>query len=83
MLYFDQKYLYSKFNVYVDNDKREAWSPCDSTYYTCVKRCVDRALYGPVLEFIAKPSHTEASVLCKVFGNIRTIFTKLVRDFIA
>jgi hypothetical protein len=27
---------------------------------------------------IMKPSHAEASVLCKVFGSLRTIFMKLV-----
>jgi hypothetical protein len=35
-----------------------------------------------VLEPTANPNHTEASVLCKVRGILRTIFMKLVRDFL-
>jgi hypothetical protein len=34
-----------------------------------------RSVLGPT----AKPSHTEAIVLCKVLGTLRTIFMKLIR----
>jgi ABC-type methionine transport system permease subunit len=37
---------------------------------------------GSVLELIAKPSHTEASVLCKVLGTIRNIFYETSMNFL-
>jgi hypothetical protein len=39
------------------------------------------ALRRSVLELIANASHTEASVLCKILRNLRTIFMKVVRIF--
>jgi hypothetical protein len=44
--------------------------------------CAKRTLCGFVLEPIAKPSHTEASVLCEILGTLRTIFMKVVRSLI-
>ena len=58
---------------------RNLWSSCGSTYCTCVARCVILTLRRPVLETIVKPSHAEASVLCKVLGTIKGKI-KLSRD---
>jgi len=65
-------------NGYGDHDaKKKIWSLCGSSYYTCLNWCVLRILHKYVLEPIAKPSHAEAGVLCKVLGNLRTICMKL------
>ena len=47
---------------YSDNDPRKMWFSCGSVP-------VIRTLCRSVLEPIAKPSHAEASVICKVLGN--------------
>ena len=54
--------------VYGDSDTRKMWFCCGSVYCTSVSA---RRL---VLRVIAKPTHTEESVLCKVLGKLRTIF---------
>lgn len=46
---------------------------CHSTHFTYLKFSIIRALFSFVFEPIAKPSHTEENVLCKVLGNLRTI----------
>ena len=67
-------YLHSKLNSYGGNIARKLWSSCVSSYSVCVTWCVIRTLGRSVLEPIAKPSHTEASVLYKVLGTVRVIF---------
>ena len=72
-------YLYSELNSYGGNIARKVWSSCGSTYSACVTWCVIRTLRRFVLEPIAKPSHTETSVIYKVRGTLRIIFLKLMR----
>lgn len=43
---------------------------------------VIRAILRSDLEPVAKTSHEEKSVLCKVLGNLSTIFMTLVQGFL-
>jgi hypothetical protein len=43
---------------------------------------VMRTLRRSVIVSIAKPSHAEVSVLCKVLGRVRTILMKILRGFL-
>jgi len=54
----------------------------DSAYCTYLTWRVVRAVLSSDLEPIAKTSHEEESVLCKVQGNLRTIFVTLVRGLL-
>jgi hypothetical protein len=49
---------------------------------TCLTWFVIRTLRRSVLESIAKPSHSEASVLCKVLGILRRVFIKILLGFL-
>jgi len=55
----------SELNAYRDNDSRIAWSSGGSMYSTCCKLYIIRTQRRSVLEPIAKPSLTEASVPSK------------------
>jgi len=57
--------------------RKNMWSSCGSSYCTRLKCCLLHYLHKCVLETIAKPSHAEASVLCKVLGILRTSCMKL------
>jgi len=70
--------LYRLLNSYGDNVRR-IWSSCCSTYCTCATWCVVRTLCRSVLEPVVNPSHTEASVLGKEPGTLRTAFIELLR----
>jgi len=63
-------------------DARKMRFSCDSAYCTYLTWCVIRAILRSDLEPIAKTSHEEESVLCKVLGNLSTIFMTLVRGFL-
>lgn len=54
---------------------------CASMYCTHLTWCVIHAIRRFSLQPILKPSHTEVNVLCRVLGNLRTIFMKLVWVF--
>jgi hypothetical protein len=68
---------YAKLNGNGKNDARKMRSRCGSTYCTSLTRCVI------LQKSIDKPRYTEASTLCKVPGNVRTIIMELVRFFLA
>jgi len=63
-----------------DNCAGKMWSCCDSSTVPVEHGVLKRTLRRFGLEPIAEPSHTEASVLCKVLGTLGTIFMKLVRS---
>ena len=75
----NQTYLYPKLKGYRDNDARKMWSFRGTIYCTYFVRCVVHRLRRSVLEAIAKPNRTEASVQCIVLENPRMISIKLVR----
>jgi len=54
----------------------------NSAYCTYLTWCVIRVILRSVLDPIAKTIHEEASVLCKVLGNLMTVFTTLERGFL-
>jgi hypothetical protein len=51
--------------------------------FTSLKFSIIRALLSSVFEPIDKTSHMEENVLCKVLGNLRTIFIKIILDLLA
>jgi len=53
---------------------------CSQYLFNVVCYCPPRSY---VLEPISEPRLMEASVLCKVFGNLSTSFVKMLRTFIA
>lgn len=59
------------------------WSYCSSTHCTCLTWCIICTMHRSIFERIAKPWYTEARVLSKQTGNLRTIFMKLVWVFLA
>ena len=75
--------VHTKLKGNGDNEVGRIWPSCCSNYCNCSIRYVTCTLRRSVLEPIAKPRHTEANVLPKLLWNLRKIFTKQVRDFIA
>ena len=69
---YNQTSLYPTMKDYGDSDTRKMWFCCGSVYCTRV------SVRTWVLKTTAKPSHTEESVLCKVLGNLRTIFKEVM-----
>lgn len=74
-----------KLNGYGDYGARKMWVYVPF-HVLCSQYLFDvvyyRSLRSSVLEPISKPRLKEASVLCKVFGNLSTSFVKMVRVFI-
>jgi hypothetical protein len=58
--------------------QKKMWSFCVPKYSTCLTWCVIRTLHRSGLEPAAKPSHTEACVLCTTLETVRTILIQLV-----
>jgi hypothetical protein len=57
-------HAYQKLNGYRDNSVIKRWSPCGSTYCTCLTWCVMRTLRRSVLELIAKLPRCVCCVKC-------------------
>jgi hypothetical protein len=71
----DQTHLYQTLNVY--NDDAGGGGEIGvfaGPRIVSVKHAVTRPLHRPVLDSIVKPSHREASVICKVLGTLTTTF---------
>jgi hypothetical protein len=69
-------------NGYGDNDARKIWSSCGSTYSTCSTWRVIFTVRMSVVELLAKPNHTKATLQCKVLGILWMIFMKETRHFL-
>lgn len=74
--------------VYEIESLRRLWRErmcfsCRSAHFTYLGFSIIRALLSFIFELIAKPSHTEENVLCKVLGNLRTILWKTVPEILA
>ena len=67
----------------VDKNSRKMRCSCVWFHLLYLFNIVILTLHMSVLEPIAKPSHTEASVLCKLFRYLRTSFMKSVQVFLA
>jgi len=74
IIYMDiNKYAYTRSWTVLGKTREKIYSFCSSTYRTCITWSVMRTQRRSVLWPIAKPHHTEASVLWKVLGTVRTI----------
>ena len=71
---YKQTYRYTKFNPSEIMTREKFGRP--AVLFTVPVE------HDGVIVPIAKPSHAEASVLCKVLGTVRTILLKIVRGFL-
>jgi hypothetical protein len=64
--------------------REKVWFSCCSMLCTCLTWCLIRTLCRFVLDPTAKPSHAEATVMCKVgYLETKEDFMKLLSVFLA
>lgn len=71
-----KKFLYFNLDFYGDMVAKKMWFSCGSRHWTCLTLCVILTVRRFVLETIAKTSHTETKLLCRILGSLKKIFMK-------